>query len=500
MPLRTKQAYINSIRSLRTVLWAYGQPVDDMYEHPCFKPAMDAIGLVYALTRNDGKTETEGFFTAPSPFVGSRVSRFLHIHQTREDLDSRFRLSRYLVRRHGACIGARCVSTSSLNAVFATTHDMDRANGTDYHARFLSFLRHVQENDLAVAGAMMDVKGDRGLRPHEQADPDLYLRVVDHTPEGIVVRGAKASISGAAIAEEIVVVPCTALGPEDEQYAVGFAVPSDAPGILHVAEAPSPNMRRLLGTEMDYGNARYGVHGSTHVIFNDVFIPKERVFMCGEYAWAGSLVDRFASLQRLNTTSCKTGHRDLLIGAAAVAADFNGVGTARHIREKIADLHHHSETAFGCALASIYTGEKTASGVFMPNPLYVNIAKHQGVAAIWKGTYMAADIAGGIVCTLPTADDLTSETIGEVIDKYFRGRNDVSTENRIRILRLVEYLTGQGSVVPVESTHGAGSPQAQTIIIQQDLSRKITGFKNDAKIMAGIKTDGDTGKNEGNIS
>jgi 4-hydroxybutyryl-CoA dehydratase/vinylacetyl-CoA-Delta-isomerase len=456
MALRSKQNYIDSIRGLHTELYAYGKQVPDLWEHPCFRPAMEAIGLVYGLSEQDGD---KGFFTAHSPFIDGKVNRFLHIHQNQEDLRNRFRLSRFLVHKHGACIGARCV---------------------------------VQENDLAVSGAMMDVKGDRSLSPHEQVDPDLYLHLVEKRQDGIVVRGAKASISGAAIANEIVVLPCTALRAEDEIYAVSFAVPSDARGVLHVAEAPAPNMRRLVGEEMDYGNARYGVHGSTHVIFDDVFVPRERVFMCGEYAYAGSLVSRFANLQRLNTSSCKAGHRDLLIGAAAVAADYNGIGNARHIREKLSDFYFQSEMSFGCALASIYTGEKTASGVFMPDPLYINIAKLQGVNAIWDGTYMAADIAGGLACTLPAAADLKHEKIGEMLNKYFRGKNEIPTENRIRMLRLIEYLSGQGSVVPIESTHGAGSPQAQKILIQQSLMERIEKFKEDAKIMAGIEEDSDS--------
>ena len=483
MALRSKQHYIDGIRRLKTELYAYGKQVDDLWEHPCFRPAMEAIGLVYDLSENDGD---EGFFTAHSPFIDGRVNRFLHIHQTQEDLRSRFRLSRFTVHKHGACIGARCVGTGALNALFATTYDMDRETGTAYHPRLLAFLRHVQKEDLAVAGAMMDVKGDRSRPPHEQADPDLYLHIVEQRPDGIVVRGAKASISGAAIADEIVVLPCTALRAGEEHYAVSFAVPSDATGVLHVAEAPAPNMRRLVGEDMDYGNAKYGVHGSTHVIFDDVFVPQERVFMCGEYAYAGGLVGRFAHLQRLNTSGCKAGHRDLLIGAAAVAADYNGAGGARHIREKLADLFFKSEMSFGCALASIYTGEKTASGVFMPDSLYVNIAKLQGVNAIWEGTYTAADIAGGLVCTPPAAADFRHEKIGGLLDKYLKGKDGIPTENRIRILRLIEYLTGQGSVVPIESTHGAGSPEAQKIMIQQALAQRIETFKKDAKIMAGI--------------
>lgn len=486
MSLRTKQEYIDSIRNLNTELYAYGERVSDLWEHPCFKPAMEAIGLVYELSE---KRENEGFLTAHSSFIKGPVNQFLHIHQDQEDLRSRFRLARFMVRKHGACIGARCVGSGALNSLFSTTFEMDRELGTDYHSRFLDFLKYVQEHDLAVSGAMMDVKGDRSLSPHQQSDPDMYLRVVEKRGDGIVVRGAKASISGAAIANEIMVLPCTALRGEDENYAVSFAVPSDTPGIIHVAEAPAPNMRRLVGHEMDYGNARYGVHGSTHVIFDDVFVPQERVFMSGEYAYAGELVSRFANLQRLNTTGCKTGHRDLLMGAAAVIAEYNGVGNARHIREKLTDLYFESEKSFGCGLAAVYMGEKTSSGVFMPDSHYINIAKLQGVNAIWDGNYTVADIAGGLVCTPPTAEDFRHGKIGKLLDKYLRGKDDVFTEHRIRMFRLIEYLTGQGSVVPIESTHGAGSPQAQKIVIQQSLLKKLEGFKRDAKIMAGIETE-----------
>ena len=253
------------------------------------------------------------------------------------------------MHKHGACIGARCVSTGALNSTYAATFDMDQKLGTNYHARFVSFLRHVQENDLAVAGAMMDVKGDRSKSPGGQTEPDSYLRVVEKRKDGIVVTGAKASISGAVIANEIVVLPCTALKPEEKAYAVCFAVRSDAPGVIHVAEAPGPNARRFVGDEMDYGNARYGAHGSTHVIFDNVFVPWDRVFMCGESDFAGVLVSYFALLQRLFSTACKIGHRDLLMGAAAVIADYNGVGLTRQIREKLTDLYFQSELSTGCA-------------------------------------------------------------------------------------------------------------------------------------------------------
>jgi 4-hydroxybutyryl-CoA dehydratase/vinylacetyl-CoA-Delta-isomerase len=484
MALRSKQEYFDSIRKLKTELYAMGERVDDLSAHPFLQPPLEAIGLVYDMGSMKQHVDA---FTAASPFTGGKVSRFVHILQDREDLARRFRIGRFLCHKHGACIGARCVSTGALNSTYAATFDLDRQRGTNYHERFLSYLKYVQENDLAVAGAMMDVKGDRSQSPGAQKDPDAYLRVVEQRPDGIVVRGAKASISGAVIANEIVVLPCTALKPEEKDYAVCFAIPSDTPGLIHVAEAPGANARRFVGDEMDYGNARYGAHGSTHLIFENVFVPRDRVFLCGESAFAGVLVDYFAVLQRLFSTACKIGHRDLLLGAAAVAAEYNGVAQARHIREKLTDFYFQSEMATGCALASIYQARKSPSGVFLPDPLYINIAKLQGVHAIWNGNYVTSDIAGGLVCTPPTAGDFRNEKIGKLLDKYLRGKTDVPAENRVRIMRLVEYLTGQSSVIPAESTHGAGSPQAQRIVIQQYLMRALEQFKKDARVMAGIR-------------
>ena len=484
MALRTKEEYFNNLKRLNTQLYAFGEKVQDFTKHPCLSPPIESIGLVYELS---SQKENEDFMTAHSPFINDKVSRFVHIMQDRDDLGMRFRLSRFMVHKHGACIGARCVSTGAVNSVFAGTNEVDKDLGTNYHGRFLEFLKYVQSNDLAVAGAMMDVKGDRSLSPGGQQDPDMYLHIVEKRENGIVVRGAKSSISGAFIADEIIVLPCTALKQGEEDYAVCFAIPSDTPGLLHIAEAPASNARRFTGDEMDYGNAKYGTHGSTHLIFDDVFVPWDRVFLCGESKHAGTYVNYFALLQRLATSGCKTGHRDLLIGAAATVADYNGLGKAKHIRDKLTDFYFQSELSAGCALASVYNAQKSPSGVFFPDSLYINIAKLQGVNAIWNGNYITGDIAGGLVCTVPTAKDLKNDRIGKFVEKYFKAKEGVPTENRIRMMRLIEYLTGQGSVVPMESTHGAGSPQAQKIFIQQSLMQSIDKFKKDAIEMAGIK-------------
>ncbi len=373
-----------------------------------------------------------------------------------------------------------------MNTLFTVTFEMDRKLGTDYHQRFLQFLKYAQSEDLTCSGMVTDAKGDRSLSPEQQADPDVYLRVVDVRQDGIVVRGAKAHQSGAALAHFNMVVPTTSMKESEKQYAVAFAVPTNAPGIVHIAEAPAPNFRRLLDNdEMDFGNFTFGVHGSTLVVFNDVFIPKEMIFMCGEHEFTGAMASTFGAFQRISTSGCKAGHCELTCGAAAVAAEYNGCDKLPHIREKIVEMSFNSALAFGTAVAAGYKARLTPSGVYVPDDLLVNAAKMQAVEAVWMASKLATEIVGGVICTAPTQKDFNNPEISDYVKKYFKGRADVSTENRVRIARLVEYLVGQGSIVPTESSHGGGPAAVQKLLIRN--SNNLSYFKNRAKIMAGIK-------------
>jgi 4-hydroxybutyryl-CoA dehydratase/vinylacetyl-CoA-Delta-isomerase len=272
----------------------------------------------------------------------------------------------------------------------------------------------------------------------------------------------------------------------EKEFAVAFAVPPNAEGIIHVAEAPAPNARRLSNNdEMDFGNYEFGVHGSTLVIFNDVFIPMERVFMCGEYEFTGDMALTFGAFQRLSTTGCKSGHCDLTCGAAAVAAEYNGCEKMGHVRDKIVDMSFNSALAYGAAIAAGYKARSTPSGVYVPDNLLVNAAKLQAVEAVWLASKLATEIAGGVICTVPSKKDFENPDIALYIDKYFRGKADVSTENRVRITRLVEYLAGQGSIVPTESSHGGGPAAVQRLMIR--LSGNLNYLKGRAMKMAGIK-------------
>lgn len=481
--MKTAQEYKDSIRAMKPAVYAYGDKIEQVVDHPAFAPVLNAIALTYDMA---GEREHESLLTVKSPLTGRMTSRFLHICKSPDDLIKRCELSKFLTPFHGACIGARCAGTGALNTLYAVTYDMDKKLGTDYHRRFLKFLKHAQDEDLTCSGMVTDAKGDRSLSPGRQEDPDVYLRVVQVREDGIVVRGAKAHQSGAALAHYNIVVPTTSLKEDEKQFAVSFAVPANAPGIVHIAEAPAPNARRLFTQdEMDFGNFKYGVHGSTLVVFNDVFIPRELVFLCGEHEFAGSMASIFGSFQRISSTGCKAGHCDLACGAAAVAADYNGCGKLAHIRDKIVEMSLQSALAFGAAVASGYKARATESGVFVPDDLLVNAAKHQAFEAVWEVSRLATEILGGIICTAPTRKDFENPEIAKYVDKYFKGRADVSTENRVRISRLIEYLVGQGSIIPTETTHGAGPAAVQRLMIR--LSNNLNYYKMKARQMAGIK-------------
>jgi 4-hydroxybutyryl-CoA dehydratase/vinylacetyl-CoA-Delta-isomerase len=478
--MKTGKEYMESLRAMKTVVYAFGEKVEDLLEHPCFRPPINAVALTYDLAK-----EQSDLMAADSPFTGARVNRFLHICKSPDDLVRRAQLGHFLTPRHGACVGARCAGTAVLNALFATTFDMDQKLGTGYHKRLLAFLEYAHREDLTCSGMVTDAKGDRSLSPGRQPDPDVYLHVTEVRSDGIVVRGAKAHQSGAAIAHENVVVPTATMGPDEKQYSIAFAIPPDAPGIVHIAEGPAPNARRLNGDKRDFGNYQYGVHGSTLVVFNDVFIPKDRVFMCGETEFTGPLVQRFAALQRISSAACKTGHCDLVCGAAAVAAEYNGCEKMGHIRDKITEMFFQSSLAYGAAIASGCLASATPSGAYIPNTMMVNAAKLQAVKAVWAASQIASDIVGGVVCTAPTGKDFDHPDIARYVEKYFRGKAGVSTEDRIRMVRLVEYLIGQSSIVPAESMQGAGPPATQRLMIR--LATNLDYLKRCARIMAGIE-------------
>ena len=482
MALMTGEQYIESIRKMNMQVYMFGKKVDCPVDDPILRPSLNSVRMTYDLAQ---MPEYQDLMTAISPETGKVINRFTHIHRSTGDLVKKVKMQRLLGQKTAACF-QRCVGMDAFNAVYSTTYETDKKYGTHYHDNFVKFMLYVQEHDLTVDGAMTAPKGDRSKAPHEQADPDIFLRVVERRPDGIVVRGAKAHQTGVLNSHEVIVMPTISMKPEDKDYAVSFAVPMDTPGIYMIIGRQSCDTRKTEGSEMDVGNAEFGgVEALT--VFDDVFVPNDRIFQNGETEFSGMMVERFAGYHRQSYGGCKVGVGDVLIGAAAVAADYNGAAKASHVKDKLIEMTHLNETLYCCGIACSAEGHPTESGAYLIDLLLANVCKQNVTRFPYEIVRLAEDIAGGLMVTAPSEADFRDPKLGPVIEKYLKGVNGVSTENRLRILRLIENLAlGTAAVgYRTESMHGAGSPQAQRIMIarQGNLEHK----KQLAKALAHIK-------------
>ena len=480
--MMTGEEYIQSLKKLNTRIYAFGKKIEDVTEDPILRPSVNSVKMTYDLA---AMPEYEGLMTTTSSLTGKKINRFCHIHQSAEDLMLKVKMQRLCGQKTGACF-QRCVGLDAFNAVYNTAYEIDQAHGTHYFENFKKYLEYVQDADLVVDGAMTDPKGDRGLAPSAQADADLFLHVVERRSDGIVVRGAKAHQTGASNSHEILVMPTQAMKAEDKDYAVAFAVPIDAEGVFMIVGRQSCDTRKLEDGTLDRGNPTFGGMEAL-VVFDNVFVPNDRIFMDGEYEFATMLVERFASYHRQSYGGCKVGVGDVLIGAAATAADYNGVPKASHVKDKLIEMTHLNETLYSCGIACSANGWKTASGNYMVDTLLANVCKQNVTRFPYEIARLAEDIAGGGMVTCPSETDLRDPELGPYVDKYLRGVANVPTEDRIKIWRLIENLTlGTAAVgYRTESMPGAGSPQAQRIMISRQ--GNIAGKKALAKDIVGIK-------------
>ena len=479
--MMTRAEYIESLRRLNLKVYFMGELIENPVDHPMIRPSMNSVAKTYELAE---KPEYQDLMTVYSPLIGKRINRFCHLHQSTEDLVNKVKMQRLMGQKTAACF-QRCVGMDAFNAIFSTTYEMDQKLGTEYHKRFTEYMKFVQENDLTVDGAMTDPKGDRSLSPSRQEDPDMYMHVVEVREDGIVVRGAKAHQTGAVNSHEHLIMPTVAMKEEDKDYAISFAVPSDAEGVFMVYGRQSCDTRKLEGSEIDVGNSQFGGTEAL-VIFDDVFVPNDRIFLNGENEFAGVLVERFAGYHRQSYGGCKVGVGDVLIGAAAVAADFNGAQKASHIKDKLIEMTHLNETLYCCGIACSSQGTKTKAGNYLIDLLLANVCKQNVTRFPYEIARLAQDLAGGLMVTQPSEADYRNPALKPYIEKYLKGVASVPTEDRMRLLRLIENMTMGTAAVGYlpESMHGAGSPQAQRIMIarQSNLEMKKELAKKIARI------------------
>jgi 4-hydroxybutyryl-CoA dehydratase/vinylacetyl-CoA-Delta-isomerase len=476
--IRTGEDYIESLRGRKLEVYLFGERIAEPVDHPMIRPSVNAVAATYDLAESN-----EDLATAISPFTGERINRFLHIAASREDVVNQNKMQRRLGQLTGTCF-QRCVGMDALNSLHSVTWEIDKARATPYHRRFLDFVQFAQSGGYVIGGAMTDVKGDRSKPPHAQADLDLYVHVTRRTEEGVYISGAKAHQTGCVNSHWLIVMPTLRLGEMDRDFAIVGALPVDAPGITYVYGRQSCDTRSMEGGDLDSGNARFGGQEAM-VIFRDVFIPNDLIFMNGEYEFAAMLVERFTCYHRRSYV-CKSGVGDVLIGAAAAIADYNGVEKASHIRDKLVEMTHLNETIYSTGIAASYQSTRMKSGVYKCDDMIANVCKHHVTKMPYELARIAQDLAGGLMVTLPSQKDLEHEEIGPLLQKFLQGREGTSTHDRLRILRLIENITlGRNAVgYLTESMHGAGSPQAQRVQIarqsgleyKKDLARSLAGI------------------------
>lgn len=477
MAIKTSKQYYESLKNLKPVAYILGTKTEEVYKHPLIEHMTASVAKTYDLANDD---EGKKYLVTRSDLIDEEVSRFVAFYKSPDDLLAKVRMLKYIAQRIGGCY-MRCTGMDAINAVGVEVYNCDQKHGTKYWPKFLDFVKFIQNNDFAMFSGVTDVKGDRSLRPSQQKDPDLYLRVVDKDSKGIVVRGAKIHQTGSLCAHWGLIVPAREMRDTDKDYAVCFALPSDTKGVIHVYGRGTLEARPMEGC--DLGNVEFSKFAPM-VIFDDVFVPWEYVFLCGEYEYAGDMVRNFGNYHRHSHGGCKCGVGDILIGAAAVAADYNGLHNVSHINNKFTEMIKVTEAIYGCSVAASIESEKTPSGIYQVDPVLSNTSKLYEGKELHEVIRMMVEIAGGMVADIPSDKDFANPDIGHFLKKYLKGAEGVSTEDRVRIFRLIEKLAFESRDI-VSNIHGAGSPETHKMTILRNAN--IESKKKLAKNLAGIK-------------
>jgi aromatic ring hydroxylase len=475
----TGDQYRERMRKLKPNVYMGGKVVDRF--DPKLLGGMNVMAMTYDLAFDP---ELEDIGVVTSHLTGERINRFTHIHQSVEDLLNKQKMTRLYSQEVGGCI-QRCMGIDSLNALSVVTYEADQKYGTKYNERFINFMKKVQSEDLSLNCAQTDVKGNRPKRPHEQEDPDLYLRVVEKRPDGIVVNGAKAHNSCSVYVDEIVAIPTRNMTAEEPDWAVAFSVPSDWEGVTLVNAAYSPPRRKKM-------EAPFNKTGISHsiTVFDHVFVPWERVFLCGETDMAGKLALLFALYHRHSYTGCKAAVSEIFTGATALAAEYNGIARAQHVRHKLADMIQVIDLIYAAGIAAAVHSKNMPSGTQVPDTNYCNAGRMLAGEAIYDEFEALAAIAGGLAATLPPEEDFYNEKTGPYMEKYIMRNPDISAENQHRAFRLFQDMMASawGGHKLIDYLHGGGSPVIEKVAIYRD--HNLEHSKDIAKKLAGIPFEG----------
>lgn len=479
MALKTAEQYKESLRKLRPNIHKFGNLIEDVATSPYTKYTIEGHAQIFSAQHNP---EYKDVVTTKSSLTGEEISRYLSLIKSPEDMIANSKMKRFIFQLTGTCTGGRCAGWNCINSMWATTCDMDKELGTDYHQRLKNWLLKAQKEDITVAGALTDPKGDRTKPPSQQEDLDLNLRIVEQRDDGIVIRGAKVMICGVAAANEIFILPGSGYKEEDKDWAVSFVIPKDIDG-LTIVETRRPSDTREQEDGFDIP-VKCGGITQAYLFFEDVFVPKKRVFMCKEYKYTLGAVLNFIMPYRAAIGACVAGQGDIKIGAALLVARTNGL-SSRVFSEKLTKMVVNNETTFAIGIAAGVLGKKHPSGIWQCDPLLSNVNKVHVGTLPYETSVLSQDIAGGIAETgcMPSSLDFYDSKYGNLVQKYLKAK--AKAEARARAARLVEWTT-IGAGVP-GCLHGGGSPDGAKLVIR--LNANLEEKVKIAKRLAGIKED-----------
>ena len=476
MGIRTVEEYKKSLRDGRRV-YIRGEKVEDVTTHPILRVTADTVAQGFALTASENP-EVRNLFTAPHPQTGEPINRYFVTPKNTEDLALRTKMIQRSIELTGGLPFGKDIGTDCLNAAFVVAGQMGKK---EYQKNALNFLEHVRKNDLAMCGAVTCVKGDRSKEPSQQKHPDYYLHVVDKNKEGIFVKGAKIHITSAPVANEIIVVPTRQMRENEAEYAVSFAIPANTKGIVFICRGG-----RGEWTDHEF-HPDNPVRELTEamIVFDNVFVPWDRVFMCGEWQFSMLLAYTFATFHRFTAISYKVPAVEVMAGCAVAMAEFNGLEKVGHIRDKLADIAGYVETLRALTNASakdpVMYGE-----IAVPNPLITNMAKLHFASKYHEFVRLIQDIAGGIVATAPDRKDWENPDIHGYLEHYLGGAGRFRTEDRMKMIHAAQRMvcSHESAFHEVTTVHAEGSMAAQKMMILAEAPLKR--YREMAKRAAGI--------------
>jgi 4-hydroxybutyryl-CoA dehydratase / vinylacetyl-CoA-Delta-isomerase len=468
MAIKTPDQLAKRLKRRKADFRYRGKPVVDPTEHPSFIPTY--LSWAYWVYQAAFDKETAETMIARPDLNGEDSHVFWHMATNADDLMQNLDAARLLAER-SPLAGYASIGRDELQALLMVTHQIDKSKGTSFHKRTLEYCKRFQREQLMTAAAVTDVKGHRMKRPGEQDDPDVYVHVVERRSDGIVVRGAKAHTSGSVVCEDLVVIPTRVMLESEADYAVAFAIPVDTPGITLIA-------RPFNDSSVDNGEGPISSHdelAETLTIFNDVFVPNERVFMDGQWDYAGEVAHQFSNVNRQGYLGAESGKLRLFIGAAKRIAELNGTDNVSHIREKISQLIRLERSIWALGVAASIESLRHESGYQVPDPVLTNAGKHLCTEGHFLATRLLLDVAGGAVTTTPLFEDMQADDVRPLVEKYLRGADSGNAWERVKVFKLIRDLAASEycGYWNTEILHGSGSPAAEVLAMyrETDLER-----------------------------